>query len=195
MHRIEYIRSATSGRFKLSVSVFDVSEAYVISAAMLNSLSAPYKGGMLTEDELESVRIHDEEYRATKKALSMLAYSDKNTRTLLSRLRAHGFSEHSARYAVEYCLEQGYIDERRQLERLVLAEANGSLRGRLYIMRKLAAKGYSRTEIAQVIDGLVASGQIDFENNLKRLFEKKGASDGESRRALIYKYGYGGIND
>ena len=104
-------------------------------------------------------------------------------------LRA-GFSRSVAEECIEECLRLGYIDERRQIERAVLNEANRSLRGKAYIVRKLASKGYSASEVGEITDELVSAGEIDFGENFERLCEKKGALSQEARRALLYKYGY-----
>ena len=125
----------------------------------------------------------------------MLSTSDKSARSVHRRLRELGFSEHSAGYAVEYCVSSGYLDERRQLARLVSVEANTALRGPRYICAKLTAKGYRRADVEAVIEELVEAGEVDFKDNLERLYEKKGVTDREERRALAYKYGYRGTDD
>ena len=84
----------------------------------------------------------------------------------------------------------GYIDERRQIERAVLSEANRSLRGRSYITKKLISKGYSSADISEVTDELISRGELDFSASFELLCEKKGATTDEERRALLYKYGY-----
>ena len=89
-------------------------------------------------------------------------------------------------------LSQGYMDEARQIRRLVINEANNSLCGPRKILAKLMAKGYSGSAINSVMDELLASGEIDFSRSAEKLIAKKltrGAAD-EEKKKLLYKNGY-----
>jgi SOS response regulatory protein OraA/RecX len=89
-------------------------------------------------------------------------------------------------------IERGYVDERRQLERIILDEANRKLRGPLKIIPYLVSKGYSSSEIREVISELVESGEIDFKSNARELLMKKmpdGADEDEVRK-ILYKNGF-----
>ena len=58
-------------------------------------------------------------------------------------------------------------------------------------MQKLAAKGYSVTEIKSTIQALSESGEIDFKKNAATLAKKKGVMpEGEEMKILLYKNGY-----
>ena len=91
---------------------------------------------------------------------------------------------------LDKCELNGYLDEERHLERLIEREANQKLRGRYYIRRKLATKGYRTSMIDSVTNMLVERGEIDFDANLDRLVEKRGVSDESEITALKYRYGY-----
>ena len=161
-----------------------------ISLPLYSSIGSPRAGSVLCEEDIEPLVREDTEWRVVNKALSILAASDKNKLALRRKLYDAGFSRDAVDMAVEYCVNLGYIDERRQLSILVSNEANRALRGRQYIKRKLLSKGYSSSDIDEVIDSLVEEGEIDFALNFDRLCEKKGAYDAESRKILAYKYGY-----
>jgi SOS response regulatory protein OraA/RecX len=86
----------------------------------------------------------------------------------------------------------GYIDERDQLKRLILAEANDKLQGPNKIFAKLTSKGYESSDIRDVMQSLVEAGEINFKSNAYSLIEKKlpsGATSDE-KKTLLYKNGY-----
>ena len=87
---------------------------------------------------------------------------------------------------------RGYIDEHRQLKRLVEREACVNLLGRERIFAKLISKGYKSEDVSAVIDELISSGEIDFEASKKKLINKKlpENASGEEIRKLLYKYGH-----
>ena len=189
MNTVKFIRERDGGRLSVGVITADGERVFNISSALYASMTFT-RGTDLSDDELDRLAREDEEYRAMKKALSLLGYSDKNRKTLFLRLLREGFSREVVETVVERCMTSGYIRERDQLSRLILREANVNLRGPRYIRDKLAAKGYSRTDVDAVMDELTDAGEVDFEANLHRLCEKKGASTPDERRALAYKYGY-----
>ena len=86
----------------------------------------------------------------------------------------------------------GYINETRQLERLIENEANVKLLGRRKIFEKLISKGYKKGEIELVLEELISQGIVDFEKSGQKLIEKKihAAASEEEIRSLLYKNGY-----
>ena len=138
------------------------------------------------------IRQYDEEYRAKKKALSLLSYSDKNESGLKRRLAQLGFSRDVAERTAEEMVNLGYIDEGRQLERIILNEANVKLRGPMKILPTLIGKGYSSADVKRVMTELTERGEIDFKKNAKRLLEKRlpDCDDGEEIKKLLYRNGY-----
>ena len=192
MPTVKYIKPQKSGRVIIGVDTDGEISHYSISSADY-ATAAFVTGGILSDGELTLLVTLDEEYRAIKKALSLLSYSDKNRKAIYMRLVRLGFSREAAKKAVEYCLQNGFINEENQLERLVSNEANINLRGPRYIKDKLASKGYSRTDIEVAIDRLVNSGEVDFVIIFDTLCEKKGATTPDERRALAYKYGFRGV--
>ena len=154
------------------------------------SLGAPARAEELSDAVLESLTREDELLRAYKKAVGWLADSDKSRLELKRKLFALGFSKEVVEVALDKCEQYGYLDEERQLERLVEREANRKLRGRYYIRRKLAAKGYRTSAIDRVTDVLVDKGEIDFKANFERLAEKRGALEETEVMSLKYRYEY-----
>ena len=129
--------------------------------------------------------------KALKKALSILSYADNSCRFLKRKLVEAGHKRDVADRVVNRVIELGYIDEPRQIERLVLANAR-QLFGPHKITARIYAKGYGMSEIKSVMSALTASGEIDFRENLGMLIEKKLGADptDEDKQKLMHKYGY-----
>ena len=190
MKKIAYIRHGRDERTVLvGVSSEGETVCCKITAGEYSELDFLGLGCELSEEEFKILFDLDEKHRAMKKALSLLSYSDKNERTLFIRLRQAGFSRDAASEAVRTAVGLGYVDEERQLERLILAE-HSKLSGRRLILGKLCAKGYKSADIERVTERLCEEGELDFASSFERLCEKRGAKSDEERLGLKYKYGY-----
>ena len=187
--KIAFIRETDNKRIRIGVEDGGEITRYTVSPATY-SMSGAVRGAEIDEAVLDLFIADDTSYRAMSRALSLLSYGDNTRSSLFMKLTRSGFSREVAEECVAECVRLGYIDERRQIERAALNEANRSLRGRSYIIKKLRSKGYSASDIGSVIDGLVESGEIDFSLNFERLCEKRGVCSEDERRALLYKYGY-----
>ena len=186
---IAFIRELESKRVRIGVKDGDEVRKYSLSANTVLALGL-VRGMELDDDAMEAVILEDASFRCMRRALDLLSYGDNTKSKLYMKLLRSGFSRQMASETVQECLRLGYIDERRQIERAVLNEANRSLRGRSYIMKKLLSKGYSASDISAVTDALVSGGEVDFSENFELLCKKKGVGSEEERRALSYKYGY-----
>ncbi len=191
MPKILYIKEGiTKGRITLGIEHDGDCRGYSVSTATYLAIGSPVKFSSISDSDLENVTYEDECFRAMKKAVSLLAMSDKSAHTLEGKLIHAGFRKDIARHTAEECMERGYIDEGRQLDRLCEKEANTSLRGRHYIKRKLMSKGYKAAEIDAALDRLTSDGTVDFKENLLRLYDKRAAASDEEKKAIRYKYGY-----
>ena len=193
MAKISYIRTSKDGTLLLLGIVGEGESArYTISDAVYSSIGRPAPHTLLGERELSVIKYADELYRAEKKALSLLSYADNNERTLRAKLIRAGFSREIADEICEKMVSLGYINESRQLERLILNEANYKLRGPLKIMPYLAAKGYATADIRRVMHDLSERGELDFQKNAERLIEKKLPDDAtdEEKKNLLFRNGY-----
>ena len=193
MAKISYIRTSKDGTLLLLGIVGEGESArYTISDAVYSSIGRPAPHTLLGERELSVIKYADELYRAEKKALSLLSYADNNERTLKDKLVRAGFSHRVSSNVAKEMVGLGYIDEERQLRRLIIREANVNLSGFSKLLPKLAAKGYSVEQIRSVTSSLVKEGEIDFKANAKKLVEKRlpeGATY-EEKKTLLYKNGY-----
>ncbi len=193
MSKIVYIRDVKSSRLlRIGVRCEQETVGYTVSESFYAELDRPPVGYELSEAELSSLEYADECCRAEKKALSLLALADNNTRTLTRKLCAGGIRREIAEDVCKNMVMLGYIDERRQLRRLILSEALDKLYGPSKIIPRLAAKGYSVSDIKTVMRELVSEGTLDFSENAKALIEKKfpDDTDGEEKKKLLYKRGF-----
>ena len=191
--KLAFVKNSTSkGYLVLGITDGDNKHIYTVSDSVYVEIGTPSRGEEIDGGVFESICYADECYRATATALRLLSYSDNNERTLIAKLLSRGIGKEAAQSAVNEMVRLGYIDEQRQLERLVLREANESLVGPKKLIPKLISKGYSRSDINSVIERLSDSGELDFDENRARLIEKntaRGATD-EQIKKILFKKGY-----
>ena len=191
--KVKAVRAGKSQGY-LTVIIVDGDErcSYTVSERDYLEAGSPRPGDVPDGDTLAALSYSDEVYRARLSALRILSYADNNERTLVRKLVTRGISHSLATEVAHEMVGRGYIDEERQLERLILTEANRNLIGPHRIKAKLSSKGYSGSQIDEIIGRLVSSGEIDFERSRALLIEKKltrGATDEEIKK-LLYKNGY-----
>jgi len=191
--KILYVR-ATKEKNLLLLGIAEGEETarYTVSAELYNSIGSPVRGAVLGTEERSLIREYDLEYRAIKQALSYLSLADNSERNLTLKLIRKGFDREISSRVAAQMVALGYVNEQRQLERLILSEANNNLRGPMKILPKLVGKGYSADSVKSAMRALTDSGELDFSANAKRLLLKHGAEDlpREEKRALLYKHGY-----
>lgn len=193
MATLKFIREVKDSRLLLlGITEGEESARYTVNATCLESIGYPSVGDELDSEQMSAIRYTDEIYRAKKKALNILAFADNNRKNLSAKLYRAGFSREIIAEVCDEMERLGYIDESRQLERIILLEANGKLRGPRKIIPTLAAKGYSTSDISAVLHRLVESGEIDFKANARLLVEKKlpSEADAEEIKKLLFKNGY-----
>lgn len=191
--KLVYVRDSKSrGYTVLGINCGDGAVAYTVESSLYMNIGAPLPSDEISEEHFSEIISSDELFRATKKALALLSYADNNARTLAQKLRRAGFSAAASDECVEEMIRHGYINEQRQLERLVSAEVNLKLTGRAKLVPKLMSKGYRRDDIEAVTDRLAESGEIDFDRAKAELIRKKlGEAPKECEvRALLYKNGF-----
>ena len=168
------------------------SVSYKVSRDFYFEIGSPTRNEVVGDEVMCEIRLRDEYFRAKAKALSLLSYSDVSERGLCDKLCRAGFSRQVALDVSCEMVSLGYVDEVRQIERLVLDEANRKLRGQMKIIPFLAAKGYSPARVREVMARLVEFGEIDFRKNAKKLIEKKLPPDAssEEKKKLLYRNGF-----
>lgn len=190
MAEIIFIRvGRTPHRMDIGISDGDKKKTLSVSDGTYRALGEISVGEELSCELYDTLLRDDVKYRAMKRALSILAYADNSAAMLYMKLKRAGFDSQTSHGCVEECLALGYIDERRQLERLIPREAE-ALKGPSAIRAKLRSRGYSPGMIDGVMEELVAIGEVDFDKELARLIEKKGDGTEEGKKRLMYKHGY-----
>ena len=191
--RVSFVKSSKSkGYLNLGITEDNGKYVYTVSETVYAEIGSPCRGAKIDRGMLESICDADERYRAKSIALRLLSYADNNERSLQIKLVSRGISREVAREVIDQMVSVGYINEKRQLERLILKEANVSLAGPKKIIPKLMAKGYAHSDIEEVLSSLCASGEIDFDKNKRELIAKnatRGAVD-EQINKFLYKNGY-----
>ena len=192
MRSILKIEDAMQGYFAITVCEASGNRKYTVKATVYTDIGSPCRGDELSDEALEALKCADEYYRAKRAALSILSYGDNNEKTLHTKLRARSISDTMAAEVVREMVSLGYIDEQRQLSRLITEEANRKLLGPRKIVPKLISKGYSMSDIREALAGLVDTGEVDFDKNRELLLEKHLGltEDSEEMRKLLFKYGY-----
>ncbi len=193
MEKIIYIKEAKAkGYLIIGVLCEGEKKAYAVLAAEYSACGSPIRGDILDFDTIARFSASNESYKAMKKALSLLSYTDNSEKNLRLKLMRAGFSRDVAEEATMEAVRLGYINEDAQLERIILHEVNMKLTGPMKLIPKLAAKGYSVSDIKRVVSRLSDMGEIDFAANRERLINEKLPDDFESdeKYKLLRKYGY-----
>ena len=192
MYNISKIEDAVQGYICITVSVDGENHRYTVRTSVYEEIGMPHKGAVIDEDALYALTLGDEYYRAKRAALSILSYGDNNEKTLRTKLRTRGISDGVATDVVREMVSLGYIDELRQLERLIIEAANRKLLGPRKIVPRFVSKGYRLADIKAVLVSLCGSGEIDLDENKERLLDKHlgDSRDTEEVKKLLYKYGY-----
>ena len=193
MATLQFVREVKDSRLLLLGIVGEGESAdYTVNSTLYLEIGSPSVGDNISDTDMSAVKYADELYRARKKALNILAYADNNQKTLKAKLLRAGFKYEIADLVLTEMVSRGYVNEKNQLERLILTEANQKLRGPLKIIPALINKGYSSSDVREVLRRLTDEGEIDFSANAERLIEKKlpAEADGEEIKKLLYKNGY-----
>ncbi len=193
MKKVTYVKSGPAeGSLIIGIVDDGAREKFYISQTEYARCGGPVKGEILDEETYLRMARYDEYHKAKKKALSILTYGDNNQKNLIRKLRVAGYPQDLAQVICREMVALGYINEEDQLRRLIVAEANEKLQGPNKIFAKLTAKGYSSSDIRDIMQNLVDEGEINFKSNAYRLIEKKlekGATADE-KKTLLYKNGY-----
>ena len=193
MATLKYVREIKDTSLLLLGIVGEGESAdYTVNLSLYTEIGSPSVGDTVDNASLSAIKYADELYKARKKALNILAYADNNQKNLKAKLIRAGFGYEISARVCEEMITHGYIKEKDQLERLILVEANQKLRGPLKIIPALVTKGYSSSDVREVLGRLTDEGEVDFEENAKRLIQKKlpPDADREDRKKLLYKNGY-----
>lgn len=109
-----------------------------------------------------------EKLACIKYAVYLLGISDKSEKQLRSKLKEKGYKPEICVAALGVLCRNGYVSDERFCRRKCEILANSKLFGPRRIISELVAKGIGSELCTQILDEL----DIDFEENLKILFEK-----------------------
>ncbi|MDD4772104.1 MAG: regulatory protein RecX [Eubacteriales bacterium] len=128
-----------------------------------------------------------ERERAIKAAVNILTYADNTETKLRGKLAVRKFSREAIDAAVAYVIGRGWLNEEKQAVAIIRYLADVKLFGRRRILQEMVKRGFRRS----VIDGCDFD-DIDFTENCRRLWEKRGYTEDEKTRAYLNRAGYSG---
>ena len=188
--KIVFIRAArTKGYLTIRLTDGEENIDFTVSERDYADAGSPCVADSLTRDALSALKLADMRYRARLKASRVLAYGDNSERMLVVKLVRAGISKEIAEETAREMVMRGYVNNVRQLERLIVNEV-ARLSGPRKFIPKLIAKGYSRSDIDIALDELIARGEIDLGSAREALIKKYGAPSCEERCAILYKHGF-----
>ena len=188
--KIVFVKAAKlKGYLKLRMSDGEEELDLVISERDYADVGSPFVSDSLTEDMLTALKLADMRCRARFKALRILEYGDNSERMLILKLTRVGILRSVAEEISREMVMRGFINDRRQLERLIVNEVK-MLRGPMKFIPKLISKGYTKSDIEIVIDELTERGEIDIEAAREELLSKADGLSFEERSKLLYKNGF-----
>ncbi|NNE70528.1 MAG: RecX family transcriptional regulator [Rhodothermales bacterium] len=132
------------------------------------------KGLEMDEVLLARCLAADEEYKARKKALNLLAFRQRSTGELDERLRRAGFSDAARRAALARMQKLGYLDDAAFAEAFARDRMGVRGHGRRRVLLELGRKGIAPSLAEQVV-ALVSEGRNEVEDALA-LARKKARS-------------------
>ena len=149
----------------------------------------------LTVEEADRLEEAAKLWSAVKKGLDLLSYADGTKARLAGKLVQRGFDRETAEKAVIQLEALGYLNENELLTRTVNDLSAHKHYGPTRIKSELCQKGFRRDFLDERLPELL--GEIDFEESLLRILEKKADVGQLSERkykerllASCYRLGY-----
>ena len=196
--KIEIVGCALAGGGKEVELTAETSEVYKMNTYRFTlpreaweRLGLPEEGE-IDLDTLKAIDYEAEKYRATKKALDILAYGRNSARTLVLKLRHRNFAPKVCEEVVALLVEKGYLRE----DEDVVREAElcvGKYWGMRRILMHLHQKGYDNAAIGTAKEYLA---EVDFADLCAQLIRKEYGTlpkdEAERNRviAAVVRYGY-----
>ncbi|MDY3845802.1 MAG: hypothetical protein SOZ62_02680 [Eubacteriales bacterium] len=168
----------------------EIRESYEVSREDYISIGEPREGEEILDEEISVITRISDEKEAFDRALRIVAFGDNSYRVLYAKLMQRGFSRSVCDTVIEKLKSLGYIDEDRQLRRLVEYTAKEKLIGIKKLVPLLVSKGYSSSDVIRMVGECEKNGNIDFGEIKKSLFDKYSPGDEKEKRLLLYKHGF-----
>ena len=181
-------KANVKGYLKLEIDTGEGVEWFLLSDGQYDALGRPTPCEEISDEDFRIASDGDEYNRAKKKALNILSFGDNSERELLAKLSRAGFSRTVRDRVLSEMKALGYVDEERQLTRLIEALANEKLSGPKKILASLVGKGYAPEKVKSVMRRLEIEKKIDFTASKEKLL--RGIEDSDERRKILYKRGF-----
>ena len=168
----------------------EIRESYEVSKEDYLSIGEPREGEEILDEEISVITRISDEKEAFDRALHIVAFGDNSYREMCEKLMQRGFSRSVCDTAIEKLKSLGYIDEDRQLRRLIEYTAKEKLIGIKKLVPLLVSKGYSSSDVVRIVGECEKDGNIDFNEIRKSLIDKYSPGDEKEKRLLLYKHGF-----
>ncbi|WP_419873162.1 regulatory protein RecX [Candidatus Pristimantibacillus sp. PTI5] len=140
------------------------------------------KGQLLTEVQIEEIRMEDERYRAYVLAIAYLGARPRTRKQIEQYLNRKLFESDNIQYALDRLEKEHIVDDEQYARQFAAGRLKNSLKGRRFIQQELAQRGVSKEAAAEAISALdhkveLASAKKAAEKKWRSLkgdtFEKK----------------------
>lgn len=134
-------------------------------------------------------KIPEEYERVMQTVFRILSYRDNTEKVLRRKLKEKKYTQAEIDYAVRYAVQNGYLNEDRQLLAAVSSMARTKRYGKRRIVTELYRLGFSREAIARGIEE-GCFDELDFAQNCRILLAKRGGELDDRTVAYLARYGY-----
>ncbi|MBO8170935.1 MAG: RecX family transcriptional regulator [Bacillaceae bacterium] len=128
------------------------------------------KGRLMTPAEIEEISVEEERNRARQKAIRYLGFKPRTRQELLRHLIQKGFEPSIAEETVDWCEEQGYVNDRQYAEQWVRERMHLRPRGRYLLKQELIQRGIDADTAERAVHRLSEEAE---ETAARQLIEKK----------------------
>lgn len=140
-------------------------------------------GKEVTQEFIDDVLKAEEQNKVINHALKFLSYRQRSEKEIYDRLRKNEYDENMINNAIEYCKDQGYINDKDFAETFIRDKININRLGSQRIKYELMGKGISR----DIIDKVLVPDYDEELDMAMELAEKKMYSYRNDDRNAIYR--------
>jgi len=128
------------------------------------------KGQILTEVQIEEIRMEDERYRAYVLAIAYLGAKPRTRKQIEQYLNRKLFEADNIQYALDRLEREHIVDDEQYARMFAIGRLRNSLKGRRFIKQELQLRGVSKEAAAKATDSLDRKVELA---SAKKAAEKK----------------------
>lgn len=131
------------------------------------------KGQILTEVQIEEIRMEDERYRAYVLAIAYLGAKPRTRKQIEQYLNRKLFEADNIQYALDRLEREHIVDDEQYACQFAISRLKNSLKGRRFIKQELQQRGVSKEAAAEAVESLDREIEL---LSAKKAAEKKSRS-------------------